>query len=142
MATLHKGAKTAQINDQLITVLPSETVLEAALRSGIDFPSSCRVGGCATCKCRLAAGEVKERTETGYLLSAEEIDAGYILACQSVPKTHVRIEVDLASQGERQARSGTVVGQTWDKRGSPTTSPILRFSSRSPSTIARASSQT
>jgi alkane 1-monooxygenase len=30
------------------------------------------VGGCATCKCRLAEGKVRELTETGYLLSGRE----------------------------------------------------------------------
>jgi NAD(P)H-flavin reductase/ferredoxin/fatty-acid desaturase len=104
--------KTAQINDRLLSILPGETVLEAALRQGIDFPNSCRVGGCATCKCRLVEGAVKERTETSYLLSAEELDEGYILACQSVPKGHVRIEVDLAEGAAPPALVGKVVAQT------------------------------
>ena len=87
-------AKTARINEKLITVLPKETLLQAALRQGIDFPNSCRVGGCGSCKCKLVDGEVKELTETGYLLSAEEIDQGTILACQSIPKTNVQVEVE------------------------------------------------
>lgn len=103
--------KTARINEVLITVLPKETVLQAALRQGIDFPNSCRVGGCATCKCKLVEGEVKELTETGYLLSAEEIDQGTILACQSVPKTDVRIELDLSKNVGRRKVSGRVVAQ-------------------------------
>ncbi|WP_394831569.1 fatty acid desaturase [Pendulispora rubella] len=103
--------KTARINDQLITLRPKETVLQAALRSGIDFPNSCRVGGCATCKCRLVEGEVKELTETGYLLSAQELAQGYILACQSVPKTHVRIDVELAKHAARRTVAGRVVAR-------------------------------
>lgn len=99
---------TLRINDTLVTLRPKETVLQAALRSGIDFPNSCRVGGCGTCKCRLAEGEVRELTETGYLLSAEEIDRGTILACQSIPKSDVHIEVDLAPRRVE----GVVVGQT------------------------------
>ena len=103
--------KTAQINGQRIEVRPQETVLQAALRSGINFPNSCRVGGCATCKCRLAEGQVKERTETAYLLSSEELEQGFILACQSVPKTDVRIEVDLAGSAARRQVAGRVVAQ-------------------------------
>jgi len=91
--------RLAQINDEDVTVHPRETLLQAALREGIDFPNSCRVGGCGACKCKLTKGEVKELTETGYLLTAEELDAGYILACQSVPKGDVRIEVDLTPSG-------------------------------------------
>ncbi|RLT95104.1 NADH:ubiquinone reductase (Na(+)-transporting) subunit F [Ketobacter sp.] len=71
-----------------------ETILNAALRQGIRFPHSCRVGGCATCKCRLTRGKVKELTEAAYVLSAEELDQGYILACQSVPRGEVHIALD------------------------------------------------
>lgn len=100
-------AHTARINDTLITLRPRETVLQAALRSGVAFPNSCRVGGCGACKCRLAEGRVKELTETGYLLSAEEIEQRTILACQSVPAGDVRIEVDLA-RGTSQRRGRVV----------------------------------
>lgn len=102
---------SAQINDQPITVNPGETVLQAALRHGIEFPNSCRVGGCGTCKCRLTAGKVKELTETGYLLTGDEIDRGYILACQSVPRSDVAIAVDLSQRASQRSVSGRVVEQ-------------------------------
>ena len=54
-----KGPTTATINGQAIPVEPKETLLQAALRAGIDFPHSCRVGGCAACKCQLVAGQVE-----------------------------------------------------------------------------------
>jgi NAD(P)H-flavin reductase/ferredoxin len=92
-----KRLPTIQLNETTTIVAePGETVLQAALRNGVAFPNSCRVGGCGTCKCRLADGAVKEHTETGYLLTGDELDQGYILACQSVPTTDVRIEVPLA----------------------------------------------
>jgi NAD(P)H-flavin reductase/ferredoxin len=102
---------SAQINDQSITVARGETVLQAALRHGIEFPSSCRVGGCGTCKCRLTSGSVKELTETGYLLTADEIDEGYILACQSVPRSDIGVAVDLAARATQRNVSGRVVSQ-------------------------------
>jgi NAD(P)H-flavin reductase/ferredoxin len=102
---------SAQINDQPITVNAGETVLQAALRHGIEFPNSCRVGGCGTCKCRLTTGKVKELTETGYLLTADEIDRGYILACQSVPRSDVGIAVDLSQRASQRTVSGRVVEQ-------------------------------
>ncbi len=101
----------ARINDRFITVKPRETLLQAALRSGIDFPNSCRVGACGTCKCRLVEGKAKELTETGYLLTAEEIDRGYILACQSVPLSNLSIAVDLAQQPRRRSVTGRVIAQ-------------------------------
>ncbi|MCG8670541.1 MAG: 2Fe-2S iron-sulfur cluster binding domain-containing protein [Pseudomonadales bacterium] len=71
-----------------------ETILNAALREGVRFPHSCRVGGCASCKCKLKSGKVKELTESAYILNEEELAQGYILACQAVPKTDVEIELD------------------------------------------------
>lgn len=102
---------TAHINAQPIVVQPRETLLQAALREGINFPHSCRVGGCASCKCKLVNGKVKELTEAGYILSDEDLDQGYILACQSVPQTDVSIEVDLGSQQARRRVGGRVVSQ-------------------------------
>ena len=67
-----RAATPAEVNGQMIEVEADESILQAALRQGFDFPYSCRVGGCGTCKCRLIEGEVKELTETGYLLSAGE----------------------------------------------------------------------
>jgi len=106
-----KKPVTAHINAQPIIVQPKETLLQAALREGINFPHSCRVGGCASCKCKLVNGKVKELTETGYILSDDELDQGYILACQSVPQTDVSIEVDLAAQQARRRVTGRVVSQ-------------------------------
>lgn len=106
-----RKASAALINGIGVDVKPGETLLHAALRQGIDFPHSCRVGGCASCKCKLISGQVKELTETGYILSDEELDAGYILACQSVPKGEVSIEVDLAAFQARRKVRGKVVAQ-------------------------------
>ena len=106
-----KKPVTAHINAQPIIVQPKETLLQAALREGINFPHSCRVGGCASCKCKLVNGKVKELTEAGYILSDEDLDQGYILACQSVPQTDVSIEVDLGAQQARRRVGGRVVSQ-------------------------------
>jgi len=85
---------TARVGDRTFEVRPGETLLAAAQREGVPFPSNCRVGGCGTCRCRLAAGRVRELTETAYLLSAEELARGTILACQSVPLGDVVLELD------------------------------------------------
>lgn len=88
---------TATINGKRINVLPKETLLTAALRNGLAFPYSCKVGGCATCKCKLLDGQVKQLTNASYILSEDELRDGYILACQSVPRSNVQIEVDTAA---------------------------------------------
>src|SRR5690606_571591 len=76
-----------------------------------DFPHSCSVGGCATCKCKLVSGKVRELTQTSYILSDDDLDQGYILACQAVPQGDVRVEVDLSAQAAKRKVGGRVIGQ-------------------------------
>lgn len=112
-AALMKGAgHTATINGKQIKVEPGETLLQAALRENIEFPNVCRVGGCGSCKCRLVEGRVKEMTETGYLLTEDEIEEGYILACQSAPKTDIKIDVDLSTAVGGHTVRGRIIGKT------------------------------
>jgi NAD(P)H-flavin reductase/ferredoxin len=92
------------------TTEPKETVLNAALREGIDFPYSCKVGGCASCKCQLVSGKVKELTDKSYLLSAEELQSGYILGCQSIPKSELVVRMPEAGSP---AVPGTLTSIHW-----------------------------
>lgn len=72
---------------------PRQTILGSALEAGVPFPHSCRAGGCGTCRCRLVEGEVKELTDKSYILRGDEIADGWILACQSVPRSDVVLNV-------------------------------------------------
>jgi 3-phenylpropionate/trans-cinnamate dioxygenase ferredoxin reductase subunit len=92
----------------------NETILSAALRSGIPISYSCRVGGCASCRCKLVKGKVKELTDSSYVLTQEELDQGFILTCQSVPKSDVEIETpqnDATAQFTAIKYHGLVTGQ-------------------------------
>jgi len=102
----------ADINGQTITVRSDETLLQAAERQNIDFPSICRVGGCGTCKCRLKEGRVDELTETAYLLTEKEIEEGYILACQSRLRSDIRIDLDQGAAISGKRIKGVIVGKT------------------------------
>lgn len=62
------------------TALPEETLLEAALRSGININYNCSNGSCGDCKARLLAGEV-EASPADYRFSAREKSEGYLLLC-------------------------------------------------------------
>jgi len=106
-----KKPASARINGKPVSVQTKETILQAALREGIDFPHSCRVGGCAKCKCRLVDGKVKRLTQFGYVLSEEELKDGVILACQSVPIGDVSVEVYVEKATTAQAVAGTIVEQ-------------------------------
>ena len=83
-----------------IPVEAGETLLQAALTAGIKFPNSCRVGSCGTCKCLLLSGNIKSMTDTSYVLDPAEINAGYILACQSVLKSDIHVSIE-KRRGER-----------------------------------------
>lgn len=67
------------------------TILDAALKQGADLPYACKGGMCCTCKARLMEGEVMMDVHWG--LEEEEIEQGYILTCQSHPKTE-KVVVD------------------------------------------------
>jgi ring-1,2-phenylacetyl-CoA epoxidase subunit PaaE len=67
--------------------LPFEgkTILEAALDQGADLPFSCKGGVCSTCRAKLVEGQVA--MDLNYALEPEEVEAGFILCCQSHPLT-------------------------------------------------------
>lgn len=68
-----------------------ETLLMAMERAGLKPPSACRVGGCASCMCTLAAGSVELLANDA--LDAGELAEGWILSCQAVPTSdhlHIR----------------------------------------------------
>jgi ring-1,2-phenylacetyl-CoA epoxidase subunit PaaE len=67
------------------------TILDAALKQGADLPFACKGGMCCTCKAKLIDGEVDMDVHWG--LEHEEVDKGYILTCQSHPKTE-KVVVD------------------------------------------------
>ena len=66
-------------------------ILDAALQQGADLPYACKGGMCCTCKAKLLEGEVEMDVHWG--LEHEEIEKGFILTCQSHPKTE-KVVVD------------------------------------------------
>jgi ring-1,2-phenylacetyl-CoA epoxidase subunit PaaE len=62
-----------------------ERILDAALRVRSDAPYACKGGVCGTCRARLVSGSVE--MDQHFALEQREIDAGFVLACQSHPTT-------------------------------------------------------
>lgn len=58
-----------------------DSVLAAAAKAGLDLPFSCAGGMCATCRCKVIEGRVE--MQANYSLQPWELEAGYVLACQS-----------------------------------------------------------
>jgi ring-1,2-phenylacetyl-CoA epoxidase subunit PaaE len=68
-----------------------QSILDAALKEGADLPYACKGGVCCTCKAKLLEGKVVMDENWG--LEADEVAAGFILTCQSHPRTE-KIMVD------------------------------------------------
>ena len=62
-----------------------ETILQAAVRAGLDVPFSCQDGYCSCCMAKLRQGEVSMATHEA--LTQAEVDSGWILTCQAKPIT-------------------------------------------------------
>jgi ring-1,2-phenylacetyl-CoA epoxidase subunit PaaE len=64
---------------------PEGSVLDATLAVRTDAPYACKGGVCGTCRARLVEGEVDMARR--YALDDDEVEEGFVLACQSVPLT-------------------------------------------------------
>jgi ring-1,2-phenylacetyl-CoA epoxidase subunit PaaE len=58
-------------------------ILDSARASGLPAPFACKAGVCATCRAKVIKGKVEMAARYG--LTDEEVAAGYVLTCQSVP---------------------------------------------------------
>ena len=58
-------------------------ILDSAREAGLPAPFACKAGVCATCRAKVTSGKVEMAARYG--LTDEEVAAGYILTCQSVP---------------------------------------------------------
>lgn len=82
-------AEIKVLHDGLVTrfslAYDGASILDAALRQGVDLPFACKGGMCCTCRARLVEGQVD--MDRNYALEPEEVSTGFILTCQSHPRT-------------------------------------------------------
>jgi ring-1,2-phenylacetyl-CoA epoxidase subunit PaaE len=68
-------------------------ILDSARAAGLPAPFACKAGVCATCRAKVTKGKVEMAARYG--LTDEEVAAGYVLTCQSVPLGHgVAVDYD------------------------------------------------
>ncbi|NEX15383.1 MAG: ferredoxin [Halochromatium sp.] len=70
----------------------NESILEAAVRSGLRLSYGCANGNCGECKARLISGEVYRIREHDYVLSEREKQMGYLLSCSHTAVTDIQLE--------------------------------------------------
>ena len=63
----------------------AESVLDATLKQRPDAPFACKGGVCGTCRAKLVEGEVD--MDRNFALEQDELDSGFVLACQSHPRS-------------------------------------------------------
>ena len=74
----------------VLSVGGDETLLDAALKAGINAPHSCQAGMCASCMCQVVEGEVHLRHNE--VLDAKDLAKRWTLSCQALPTTeHVKV---------------------------------------------------
>jgi len=70
-----------------------QTLLEAALKQGLDVPYSCQGGICSSCICRITEGAAEMKKNQ--ILNESEVAEGLTLACQAYPTTTtIKIDFD------------------------------------------------
>lgn len=84
----HAGSRAVAVLDGIrhrFVVPPGGHIVDAALAAGIRVPYSCKGGMCCTCRAKLVEGKVE--MTLNYSLEPWEMERGFILTCQAVPKS-------------------------------------------------------
>ena len=74
-----------------ISCSADQTVLQAAVAAGVDYPYVCATGNCATCISELRGGEVSMLGYSDNALSAAQRADGKVLACRTMPRSDVEM---------------------------------------------------
>jgi len=83
---------TVRPSGRQFTVEGDETILAAALRSGVGLPYGCKNGACGTCKAGVLAGQWTQGPHSASALTPEEQAGRRLLVCCSRPQSDLEIE--------------------------------------------------
>lgn len=86
---------TLEPSGKVITVKEGQTILDAAIRNGVQVAYGCRHGSCSACKCQILDGdyEIMDRVSEYSLMSFER-EEGFTLMCSTIPESDLVIEVE------------------------------------------------
>lgn len=85
MTTTVTGELTITVgrNTAVVPYRAGDTLLQTARAAGLNPPSSCETGSCATCMARVIEGSA--RMLNNEALTDDEVAEGWVLTCQSLP---------------------------------------------------------
>lgn len=81
-------------SNYVIFVEQGESVLDAAIRQGYDFPYSCRSATCATCMGKVIKGSIDYGNVEPYALDDADQEEGFALFCSAMPTSDLIIEME------------------------------------------------
>jgi ferredoxin len=74
-----------------LNVGEGETVLAAARRIGLEPPFACEEAYCGCCMAKVTAGDIEMLMNDGGI-DQRQIDDGWVLTCQAIPKSPATVE--------------------------------------------------
>lgn len=86
-------AITEDHQDVTFECSPNEDVISAGLKRNVILLSSCREGGCATCKAECLEGDYELGSCTVQALPPDEEEAGVVLLCRTFPRSDLVIQL-------------------------------------------------
>ncbi len=86
-----KYSVTIANKKRVIDCASTQTILQAAIAAGVDYPYACASGNCGTCVSHLESGKVSLLPRGDASLSPEQAKAGMTLACRARPRSDVTI---------------------------------------------------
>jgi Na+-transporting NADH:ubiquinone oxidoreductase subunit NqrF len=86
---------TLEPSGKTIIVKEGQTLLDAAIRNGIQIPYGCRHGSCSACKAQVLEGDYQLMDRVSdYSLMSFEREEGYILTCSTLAESDMVIEIE------------------------------------------------
>ena len=80
-------------NNKQFSCAEDSSILDAARSQGIVLEHSCRTGRCGACKALVLSGDTQPIREEE-ILTAAEVDAGWILTCARAAKSDVSLAIE------------------------------------------------
>lgn len=92
-----EGQVTIGGETRTFNIVAQTSLLDAALSNNLDAPHACKAGVCSTCKAKVLEGEVE--MVANHALEDYEVEAGYVLTCQSYPVSESKVAWDYDQVG-------------------------------------------